>query len=137
MTRFHLHIVAAAALAAGSASFILPAHAADLPPVYGQSPTTVATPGDVASVSPANVAGLLNYCVETELVSHDDGDVLQAKVNAKTNAVPMDQNGNMDYAIGSSGQFLISGKRSTITSLDHDSQGKVCSAVLTRAKSLI
>ncbi|NHN88147.1 alcohol dehydrogenase [Acetobacter conturbans] len=137
MTRFYLRVLGVASIIAGTSSVVLPAHAADLPAVYGQAPTAVASSADVASVSPANVAGLLNYCVETNLVSHDDGDSLQAAVNAKTNAVPNDQNGNMDYAIGTTGEFLISGKRSTITSLDQPAQGKVCSSVLTRAKSLI
>ncbi|MCE0742877.1 alcohol dehydrogenase [Acetobacter sicerae] len=137
MTRFYLRVLAATSFVAGAASVALSAHAAELPAVYGKAPTAVASPADVASVSPANVAGLLNYCVETNQVSHDDGDSLQAAINAKTNAVPMDHNGNMDYAIGSSGEFLINGNRSTITSLEPAAQGNVCSSVLARAKSLI
>ncbi|GBQ92820.1 hypothetical protein AA23498_1558 [Acetobacter nitrogenifigens DSM 23921 = NBRC 105050] len=149
MTRLSTHVLAALAVAAGLAS-VSPAARADQPaPVSkgGETATSdknptgtnlaVATAAQVAEISPANVAGLLNYCVETEQVSHEDGDAVQTALNAKTNAVPTDHAGNMDYAIGTAGQFLVGGKASTLTGLDQPAQGKLCTVVLARSRSLI
>ena len=82
------------------------------------------------------MAGRRNYGVETGRGSSEDGEAWQAKVKAKTNAVPADQHGSRDYAMGRSGEFQISGKRTTLTVLGHDDQAKLCSAVLTRAQGL-
>ncbi|NHO31299.1 alcohol dehydrogenase [Acetobacter fallax] len=145
MIRFSPRALAAFAITAGITSASLPALAGDMlaqptttpegrPSAAGILPATGA---EVASVTPVNLAGLLNYCVETELVSHDDGDSVQTALNAKTNAVPSDQNGNMDYAVGSAGQMIVAGKVTTVTPLDTGAQGKICSAVLARSKSMI
>ena len=135
MIRLSSCVLAALALSAGIASSVVSARADDHPLTVPNLP--VASVSDVASISPVNVAGLLNYCIEVELVSHDDGDSVQTALNTKTNAVPSDQTGNMDYAIGSAGQLSVNGKASTITPMDTAGQGKMCSAVLTRAKSPI
>ncbi len=146
MIRISPRTFAAFAIAAGFATASLPALADDGPepqPAFTSEgrPSAAgigpASPAEVASISPTNLAGLLNYCVETELVSHDDGDSVQTALNAKTNAVPMDQNGNVDYAIGSAGQLSIAGKATSVPQLDTAAQGKVCSAVLARSKSMI
>ncbi|GBQ23715.1 hypothetical protein AA0472_1192 [Acetobacter estunensis NRIC 0472] len=138
MIRFSLRALAVATAIAGASSFsFTAANAAEPPaPTAGNPPSAVASASDVAAVSPANLAGLLNYCIMTDHISHEDGDALQTAVNEKTNAVPTDQRGNMDYAVGSTGQFEINGQRSTITSLESDAQGRVCGAVLTRAKTI-
>ncbi|GBR05960.1 alcohol dehydrogenase [Acetobacter oeni] len=145
MIRVSPRALAAFAITAGIASASLPALADDMLPQPVPSPEgrpsaagiTPATGAEIASVTPATLAGLLNFCVEANFVSHDDGDSVQTALNAKTNAVPSDQNGSMDYAIGTAGQMVVSGKTSTIAPLDPATQTRICSTVLARSKSMI
>lgn len=91
----------------------------------------------INAASPANVAGALNYCIETDAVSDEDGTPTLVSLSKKSNAVPADQSGNMDYAYGTAGQFFVGGKATTMASMPHDEQKKLCGAVLSRAKSSI
>lgn len=138
MIRFSPRVFAALVAVTGFATQSLPAHAEqseDRAPITNNF--APATASAVGAITPANLAGVLNYCIETNLVSHQDGDALQKAINAKTNATPPDQTGNVDYAAGSTGQFIVSGTTLTLTKLDAADQGKTCSAVLSRAKSSI
>ncbi|MBB2166780.1 alcohol dehydrogenase [Gluconacetobacter aggeris] len=138
MIRFSLRAVAILAAAIGFATQSLSvraAHAEDRAPIVNDfAPVTAAA---VGAITPVNLAGVLNYCIETNLVSHQDGDAVQTSLNAKTHAVPPGQTGHVDYAVGSAGQFIVGNTISTITRLDASGQAKTCSAVLARAKSAI
>ncbi|GBQ30740.1 hypothetical protein AA12717_3563 [Gluconacetobacter sacchari DSM 12717] len=138
MIRFSLRACAVLVAVTGFAMHSLPALAGpteDHPPIVNDfAPATVS---GVGGISLANLAGVLNYCVDVNLVSHQDGDAVQTAINAKTGATPPDQRGNVDYAVGTAGQFIVGGTTSTLTRLEAADQGKICSAVLTRAKSSI
>ncbi|MBB2205503.1 alcohol dehydrogenase [Gluconacetobacter takamatsuzukensis] len=135
MVRFSPRAVAAFAAVAGFSMMSLAARADEKAPIMSAEAPVV--PAAVAAISPVNLAGIVNYCIETSLVSHADGDALQTSLNAKTNAVPPGQAGNVDYAVGSSGEFVVAGAVSTITKLSLPDQGKICTAAVARAKSLI
>ncbi|MDG6095768.1 alcohol dehydrogenase [Acetobacter sp. AN02] len=96
-----------------------------------------ATQASVAGASPVNVAGALNYCIETEAVSDEDGTPTLVSLSKKYDAVPADHAGNKDYAIGTAGEFVAGGQTTTITGLPADDQKKLCGTVLSRAKSLL
>lgn len=138
MIRFSPQAIAVLAAAVGFATQSFPMRAAqaeDRAPIVNDfTPVTV---GAVGAITPVNLAGVLNYCIETNLISHHDGDAVQTSLNAKTHATPPDQTGQVDYADGSAGQFVVGNTTSTITKLDATNQAKTCQAVLARAKSAI
>jgi len=110
-----------------------------------QAPGDVGTPalsdvdlsGFVASADPVEVAGLLNYCTETNYVSYDDGFQVLQSYNKKTNAVPEGQEGNMNYARGTAGQMLVNGKTYSLPMSVVPVREKACKAVLARAKAAL
>ncbi|MBU2655844.1 hypothetical protein KOE73_16115, partial [Acidomonas methanolica] len=44
----------------------------------------------VAAIASADLAGVINYCIEINLITHGNGDAVQTALNAKTHAVPPD-----------------------------------------------
>lgn len=135
MIRFSPRIIAILVATTGLSAFSLTAQAEDRAPFVNEAPPAAAPA--VAAIAPADLAGVLNYCIETNFVTHGNGDAVQTALNAKTHAVPPDQHGNVDYATGTTGQFIVGNALSTITKLSAPDQGKICSLVVARAQSLI
>ncbi|MBO1323718.1 DUF2501 domain-containing protein [Acetobacter sp. TBRC 12305] len=89
----------------------------------------------VATIDPAENAGLLNYCVQNEYVDYDDAFHTLQEYVKKTNAVPDGAEGNMFYAVGSAGQIRAKDKIYTVAMATLPIRQKTCKAVLARAKS--
>ncbi|MBV1829481.1 hypothetical protein HNW77_02075 [Komagataeibacter sp. AV436] len=86
-----------------------------------------ATPG-------ARLAGYLNFCIGNGLAQHDEATPLLVALIEKTNAVPPDEKGNMDYAYGTAG-VLHPGtpERARLTDLDIPQRRDLCARAVQKA----
>ncbi|MCH4091505.1 DUF2501 domain-containing protein [Acetobacter sp.] len=88
----------------------------------------------LSSASSGNIAGLLGYCVQNDLV----GDVSSAKSTLNTLTGRSAVTGDTSYASGQQGLLqLADGNQLSLSSLKGAVRKKVCKAITSRASSLL
>jgi hypothetical protein len=93
------------------------------------APSIVSALPNVSSISPANAAGVLKYCMSHQLVSSAVTDaVVQPLTSTKgvTNSP--------DYTAGAAGKILTGSKNFSVAQAPGYLQSRACDMVLTRAK---
>lgn len=91
---------------------------------------------DLTGISGANLAGLLNYCIEQYYVSYDEANPLLDQLIAKYHAVEM-TGGNEDYAYGTAGRMKRNGTDYDIAALSVDDRKATCSKAVGMAKPML
>ncbi|ATU73045.1 hypothetical protein CFR78_04715 [Komagataeibacter rhaeticus] len=83
----------------------------------------------------ARVAGYLNFCIGNGLAPVADATRLLDLLIARTGAVPADERGNMDYALGTAGVIRPATQAGglRLTDLDMPRRHVACTQVLTKA----
>jgi len=92
---------------------------------------------DLTGVSPANLAGIVNYCIELNYLGYDEGEPTLNALIDKSNAVPKTQDGNFDYALGTAGHFDRQGSRYDMAALSTADRTAACHNALTVAKPMM
>jgi hypothetical protein len=94
------------------------------------APSIVSALPDVSSMSPANAAGVLQYCVKNQLVSSTLSQTATAPLMARPGLTK-----SGDYSAGQAGRIVTHGKS---FSLGHSSgflRSKACDMVLRQAQT--
>ncbi|GAB6967238.1 hypothetical protein JCM25156A_12750 [Komagataeibacter kakiaceti JCM 25156] len=93
----------------------------------------------VASATPADLGGVMNYCIQSNYLDSKEAWPVLAALNKKTNDVPSDSKGNMSYADGSTGLLKVGGGQPPISLEDAsaDIRTQACAKVEARAKSML
>ncbi|GBR11668.1 alcohol dehydrogenase [Gluconobacter frateurii] len=101
-------------------------------------PAVQGTPGkDFTGVSPANLAGIMNYCVELQYLSYDEGNPALYGLSEKYKATEQTV-GNEDYALGTAGYFNSNGKRYYLVAYtNEDDRRAACHNALKAAQPLL
>ncbi|EHH67869.1 alcohol dehydrogenase [Gluconobacter morbifer] len=101
-------------------------------------PAVKGTPGkDFSSVSPTNLAGIMNYCIEEEYVSYDEGNPVLYGLAEKYKATEQTV-GNYDYALGTAGYFNSNGKQYYLVAYtNEDDRRAACHAALQAAQPML
>ena len=96
------------------------------------------TPGkDFTGVSPVNLAGIMNYCVELQYLSYDEGNPALYGLSEKYKATEQTV-GNEDYALGTAGFFNSNGKRYYLVAYtNEDDRRAACHNALKAAQPLL
>jgi len=85
---------------------------------------------NISSISAANAAGILRYCVSKQLVSSTSADLVLKSLTAKRNVA-----NSPDYSAGQQGRILATdGKVFSIPAAPSYLQSQACDQVLTRAR---
>lgn len=85
---------------------------------------------NISSISAANAAGVLRYCVSKQLVSSTSADLVLKSLTAKRNVA-----NSPDYSAGQQGRILATdGKVFSIPEAPSYLQSQACDLVLTRAQ---
>lgn len=123
-------IAPAAALALGLGLAGGMASAAPAPADSGSASSSL------TGATPDNIAGLLNYCVEVEYLSYDEGNPPLDGLIAKYHSVNQ-TGGSMDYAIGTAGFINHASDRFDVKSLPVDGRKAVCQSAVKAAQPLL
>ena len=101
-------------------------------------PAVQGTPGkDFTGVSPTNLAGIMNYCVEQQYVSYDEGNPVLYGLSEKYKATEQTV-GNFDYALGTAGYFDSNGKRFYLVAYtNEDDRRAACHAAVKAAQPML
>ena len=92
----------------------------------------------VSSAKPADLGGILNYCIQSNYLTAPEAWPVLAALNKKTNDVPSNSKGNMSYADGSTGLLKVGGKAPiSLEDASTDIRREACAKVEARAKSLL
>jgi hypothetical protein len=95
----------------------------------GASPIPSALPG-VSSISLGNAAGVLNYCMQNNLVSSTGADAVLSTLPSKPDVK------SADYSAGAGGKIMGDhGKNFTIAGAPKYLQSQACDMVLQQAKA--
>lgn len=115
-----------------SAIFVLAlAQGSDIAAAQISAPSMISGLPDVRSMSPANAAGVLQYCMKNQLVSSTAGDMALGPLTAKHNL-----KSSPDYSAGASGNILTHGKSFALGSLNGNLKSRACDMVLKQAQQL-
>ena len=114
--------IAAAVIAIGCSQGAFGQMAA--PPIPSELP-------NVASISPGNAAGVLEYCMKNNLVSSVSADAVLGNLNKKPNLTK-----SPDFTAGQAGDIL-GDKKFAIGKAPGYLQSRACDMVLTQAKQLL
>lgn len=85
------------------------------------APTTLSLNG----ISPDNLAGLINFCLETRALPPPMGNPVLDALIAKYHSVMM-TGGNLDYAVGTAGMIIVGSQRFDVRRLPQESQRALC-----------
>ncbi|GBQ37494.1 alcohol dehydrogenase small subunit [Komagataeibacter saccharivorans NRIC 0614] len=92
----------------------------------------------VASAKPADLGGILNYCIQSNYLSSAEAWPVLAALNKKTNDVPSNSKGNMSYADGSTGLLKVGGAEPiSLEDASTTIRQQACAKVEARAKSML
>ncbi|GBQ41313.1 DUF2501 domain-containing protein [Komagataeibacter europaeus] len=143
-------VLSAGAFATIMAVAPLAAHAAEISPPTGAgvaNQVEAIKPGSlsaetvysaVASAKPADLGGIMNYCIQSNYLTASEAWPVLAAFNKKTNDVPSNQKGNMSYADGSTGLLKVGGKAPiSLEDASADIRKHACAKVEARAKSML
>ncbi|AQU87821.1 alcohol dehydrogenase [Komagataeibacter nataicola] len=143
-------VLSASAFATLLATAPLAAHAAEVSPPTGAGVANQVEqikPGSlsadtvysaVASAKPADLGGIMNYCIQSNYLTASEAWPVLAAFNKKTNDVPSNQKGNMSYADGSTGLLKVGGKAPiSLEDASTDIRKQACAKVEARAKSML
>jgi len=105
-----------------------------LPP--GATPNLGVGTENLTGISPDNLAGLLNYCVELQYLSYDEGNPPLDGLIAKYKSVNM-TGGSMDYATGTAGYMTRNGTRYDMAALQIDQRKTTCQNAVKAAQPML
>ncbi|AOX17469.1 hypothetical protein [Kozakia baliensis] len=91
---------------------------------------------DLSGISGANLAGLLNYCIEQYYVSYDEANPLLDQLIKKYDAVDM-QGGSFDYANGTAGRMKRNGTDYDIAALSVNDRKATCQIAVKTAQPML
>lgn len=84
---------------------------------------------DVTSISPANAAGVLQYCLGHQLVSSSAADIVLTPLTQKQGVTA-----SPDYSAGKSGQIITHGKTFSLGQASDYLKSQACNIVFEQAK---
>lgn len=90
-----------------------------------------ALPG-VASTSAGNAAGVLGYCVKTNVLSGTNATTVLGRLTGK-----QDVAASPDYAAGQAGQLQTGSSTLSLTALKGQAKTRMCNLVLKHARSFL
>src|SRR5690242_13025021 len=93
------------------------------------APSIISALPDVRSISPANAAGVLQYCVKNHLVSSTAVDPLLTPLTAK-HAIT----GSHDFSTGQAGQIMTGAKSFSLAQASPNLKSQACDMVFRQAK---
>ena len=90
----------------------------------------------IENASGARIAGYLNFCIGNGLAPQAGTSRLLDTLIVRTGAVPADERGNMDYALGTAGVLHPGGQEGgglRLTDLDMPQRHAACAQAITQA----
>lgn len=93
------------------------------------APSIISALPDVHSISAANAAGVLQYCVKNNLVSSTAADPILTPLTAKHGV-----KGSPDFSTGQAGKIMSGGKGFSLASASPNLKSQACDMVFRQAK---
>lgn len=93
------------------------------------APSIISGLPDVRSISPANAAGVLQYCLGHQLVSSSATDIVLTPLTKK-----QEVKASPDYSAGQAGQIIAQGKTFSLGHANNYLKSQACSMVFEQAK---
>ena len=93
------------------------------------APSMISTLPDIKSISPANAAGVLQYCVKNNLVSSTATDGVLAPLTAKQGI-----KGSPEFGAGQAGSIISDGKTFALGQANDYLKSQACDLVFRQAK---
>jgi hypothetical protein len=93
------------------------------------APSMISALPDIKSISPANAAGVLQYCVKNNLVSSSATDGVLAPLTAKTGI-----KSSPDFSAGQAGTIVTGGKTFALGQANDYLKSQACDKVFRQAR---
>ena len=92
------------------------------------APSLISALPDVRSISPANAAGVLQYCRKNQLVSSSVADAVLQPLTARPDIVK-----SKEYSAGQAGRIFTNGKTFSLDQANDYLKSQACDKVLSQA----